>query len=95
MAFTKEFSVVNETKVFSQPTKMVYPQAPFRAVTFYKTTNTSSWYEIMSDPAKLEYLKPELTFNNDHIKAQCKIINALIATEISLFDDKDSNRVFL
>ena len=32
--FSKQFSVVNETKIFDQPTRMVYPQAPLRTMTW-------------------------------------------------------------
>lgn len=65
----KKFSIVNESKLFTQPTKMVIPQAPFRDMTYQKTKNVSSWYDIKTDPSKVSYTKPELTFNGDDITA--------------------------
>ena len=89
------FSVVNETKIFTQPTKMVYPQAPFRPMTYQKTANTSSWYDILADPAKVNANAPELTFKYEDISANCKVINDLINTETNKYDDKDPSRIFL
>lgn len=74
---------------------MVYPQAPFRPMTYQKTANTSSWYDITADPAKVNAAAPELTFNQVDIEANCKVINDLITTEINKYNDKDSSRVFL
>jgi hypothetical protein len=48
---------------------MVYPQAPLRTITWSKKDKVSSWYDILADPSKLLYLKPDLTFKEDDIKA--------------------------
>ena len=64
-------------------------------MTFQKKNNVSAWYDVLSDPSKVDPKQPQKTFNTDDIQAQCKIINDLINTEIDKFEDKDPSRVFL
>jgi len=74
---------------------MVYPQAPYRKITFYKAANVSSWYDILADPSKVSTKDAELTFNQDDIKTQCKVIIDIITQELNMFKDKDPSRIFL
>lgn len=94
LEFSKVFSVVNESKIFTHPTKMVYIQAPYRQMTYQKT-NSSSWYDILQDPSKVSTRNPEFTFKYTDIVDQCKIINDVIINEINKYDDKDPSRIFL